>query len=185
MPLAAEVPRGQEPVEIVEQRGARARAGHRHHAGQGREPRIADRLEHPRRDDLALAAHDAVDRALGVLEELGGDERGAVAAHEHERVRPPRLRVLGQIDHLGHVREVVHGEADRLRREGGQLLPVIDVGEDLQVEQADLVTRRAHRGRHAFETERLESQVELGVHQGARVHEQHSHGVHSFRTHDT
>ena len=87
VPLAAEVARGQEAVEVVEQRGARSRPARGHHPGQGAELRIADGLQHPRSDDLALAAHDAVDRALRVLEELRRDEGGAVAAHEHEACR--------------------------------------------------------------------------------------------------
>jgi hypothetical protein len=50
-----------------------------HHPGQRLELRIADRLEQEPRDHLALAADDAVDGAVGVLEELGGDERCALS----------------------------------------------------------------------------------------------------------
>ena len=71
-------------VEVLEEGRARARAVPGDDAGQALELRVADGLEHERRDDLALAAYDAVDGAGRVVEELGRDEGRAVAADEYE-----------------------------------------------------------------------------------------------------
>jgi hypothetical protein len=157
---APEIAGGQVTIQIVEQGRARAGAGEGHHAGQGVERRIADGLEPARGDHLALAAHDAVDGAARVLEELGGHERGAVAADEHECRAPLRLGVLGEIDHLGHVGEVVHGEADGLRGERLDLAPVVRVLEDLQIEEPHVVAGGPHGRGHALEAERLQSEVQ-------------------------
>jgi hypothetical protein len=148
---------------------------------QGVELRVADGLEDLRRDHLALAAHDAVDGARRVLEELGGHERRAVPADHDEHVGVPGLGVPGQVDHLGHVGQIVHREADRLRREGHELPPVFGVLKDLQVEQLYLVAGGSDRRGHPLEAERLQTEVQLGVHQRARMDEQHSHETISSR----
>jgi hypothetical protein len=124
-----------------------------------------------------MASDDAVDGAVRVVEELGGDEGRAVATHEHEGGAAPSLGLLGEIHHLRDVRQVVHREAHRLRRERLHLVPVVGVREDLQVDEPHVVTGGHDRGGHALESERLEPEVELRVHQGARVHQKHSHLV--------
>ena len=88
---------------------------------------------------------------------------------------PARLRRLREVDHLGHVGEVVQREADRVGGEVVELAQVVGVPEDLQVEQADVVACRPDRRGHALEPEGLEAQVQLGVHQRARVDEEDSH----------
>ena len=112
-----------------------------------------------------------------MLEQLGGDERPAVAAGEDEALRLALPRLPGEIEHLGDVGEVVQREADRLGLEGLELAEVVLVAEDLQVEQTNLVTGRAHGRRHALEPEGLEAQVDLGVHQWARMNQQHAHAT--------
>ena len=174
---AHEVARGRVAVEVVEERRARPRPVARHHARQRLEPRVADRVEHARDDHLALAADDAVDGAPRVLEELGGDERGAVAADEDEAVAAPALGRLRQIDDLGHIGEVIHREADDLGPEALELPRVIPGREGLQVEEPDIVPGRSDGGRHPLQPQRLETQVQLRVHQRTGMHEQHSHGV--------
>ena len=98
-----------------------------------------------------------------------------MAADEDEGVRSPAPRGLGEVDDLGHVGQVVQGEADRPRLPLRELAQVLGVVEDLQVEQAHVVTGGADGGRHALEPERLEAQVQLGVEQRARMHEQNAH----------
>jgi hypothetical protein len=122
-------------IQILEQGRARARAVAGHHPGQRLELRIADRLEQQGRDHLALAADDAVDGAVGVVEELGGDERRAVAAHEDEGRVAPGLGLLGQVHHLRDVGPVVDREAHRPGGEGFELARALGRWEDLQVEQ--------------------------------------------------
>ena len=64
-------------------------------------------------DVLALAPDDAVDGARGVLEDLARRERGAVPAHEEQNPRETlALGLLGQVDHLRDVGQVVHAERD-------------------------------------------------------------------------
>jgi hypothetical protein len=112
---------------------------------------------------------------VAVLEELVGNEGSAVPADHEEAVGEESLRLLGEIDDLRRVGEVVHGEADDLRPEGRQLGTIVGRGEDLKVEEANLVAGRAYRRGHALESNGLETQVELGIHQRARMDEENSH----------
>ena len=75
-------------VDVREHRG-RPLAGARDHARQRVQARaiVARRLQQRRQARLALALDDTIDRAGGVLQDLGGGERGAVSAHDDERVR--------------------------------------------------------------------------------------------------
>src|SRR5690242_1934381 len=173
--LPGEVARGREAVEIVEHRRHRAGAVWRHDTRQRRQPRIARGLQQPRRDQLTLAADQRVERAGRVLEQLVGDERSAVASCEDEAARTLPLRLLGEVEHLGNICQIVQREADGMRREVGQLAVVVGVAEDLKIEQPHLVARGAHGARHALEPDRLEPQEDLGVHERTRVHEQDFH----------
>src|SRR5215467_5804382 len=125
---------------------------------------------------LALALENAIDRASGVLQELLGGEGRAVATDEDERVGPPRAGQLGQVDHLGDVREIVAGEGDDVG------LPVVDEPEiivvrgRLQVDQTRLVAGASDGRRDQLEPERLETEKDLRVHQGAGVNREDSHG---------
>src|SRR6185436_2043611 len=114
-------------------------------------------------------------RAGTVLDQLAGDERAAVAAREDEALRPALSRLAGEVEHLGHVGEVVEREPDRLRREARHLTEVVLVGKDLQIEQANVVTGLPYRRGYPLEPERLESQVDLGVHERTRMNQQHAH----------
>ncbi len=174
-PVARQVAGGRKPVEVFQHRGGRAGARAGHHTRHRVEARVAQRFEHARRGDLALAAHDAVERAGRVLEQLPGDERRAVAAGEDEGLRPPAARGHGQVEHLGDVGQVVQREADRARLEGVQLTDVVLVAEDLEVEEAHLVAGGAQRLGHALEPERLQLQIHLRVHEWTRMDEQNAH----------
>src|SRR5262245_66684438 len=87
-------------------------------------------------DQLTLAAHHAVERAGAVLDQLGGDERAAVAAGEDEALRPALTRLPREVEDFGDVGEVVEREADCLRLEALELTEVVLVGENLQIGRA-------------------------------------------------
>ena len=109
------------------------------------------------------------------LEQLIGDEGPAVASGEDEAARTSALRLLGEVQHLRDVRQVIQREADGVRGEVGELAIVVAVSEDLQIEQAHVVAGRAHGRRHALEPDRLEPQKDLRIHQRTGVHEQDFH----------
>ena len=71
----------------------------------------------------------------------------------------------------------VEQEADRVGLEVREEAPVVVVAEDLQIQQPDIVTRRAHGSRHAIEAQGFETQVELRVHERAGMDEENSHGL--------
>ena len=56
-----------------------------------------------------------------MLQHFVRDERPAMAAGENEAVLQQPLHVLGQIDHLGHVGQIVERKPDRIRLEALQL----------------------------------------------------------------
>src|SRR6185369_1213770 len=108
-----QVARGQELVEIVEQRGGRALAVTGDDSGQGRQLRITPGFQHAGRDHLTLATHHAVDGSVRVLQELLRDERAAVPAHDDEAVGSSPPGLLGQVNDLGDVGQVVEREPYR------------------------------------------------------------------------
>ena len=124
---------------------------------------------------FAFTAHDAVERALPVRHELARDERGAVPAGEHERVGQARADRPGELEHLGHVREVVERETDGFGPELLEQAEQVRMTEHLQVEQPDVVSLLACGLGHHLEPERLEPQIQLRVHQDARVHQEDAH----------
>jgi hypothetical protein len=172
---ARQVSRRRKTIDVVEHERRRSGPLGRHDPRQRGELLVAHRLQQLGCDQLALAAHDAVQAARPVLDQLGRDERSAVAAGEDEALRLQLPRLPGEVEHLGHVGEVVQAEADRLGLERRELTEVVPMVEDLQVEQPNLMTGLAHCRRHALDPEGLEAQVDLGVHQGARMNQQHAH----------
>ena len=150
-------------------RGDPRQRGERWAAGEG--------LEHARSDRLTLAAHHAVDRPVGVRQQLPGDEGCAVAAHQHPAVGQDVLRLAREVDDLGDVGQVVEGEADHLGPPGAERPAIVAMPEDLEVEQPDLVPRRRERRPDPLDPEGLEPEVDLGEEERARVHEKDTHGT--------
>jgi hypothetical protein len=136
---------------------------------------IADRLQHARCDQLAFAAHDALEGAARVIEQLWPDERPAVAAGEHEAVRPEPTGLARKVEDFGDIGKIVEREADGPRLEAPQLREVVARREDLEIQQAHFVVGRPERGCHPLEAKRLQPEVDLGVHEGPGVDEKDSH----------
>ena len=99
-----------------------------------------------------------------------------------EHIRKARLRRLGEIDDLGHVRQVIAGKGDDIRP------PALDEAEigamvlDLQIDQPHLVTRLPHRRRHQFEPQGFEPQKNLRIEERARMDGEKPHGNFSPQT---
>lgn len=126
------------------------------HSGQQR----ADR-------GLALPLQDAVDGPLAMAQQVGRDERGAVPAHEDEARRLHDLDRLRQVDDLRHVRQIVAGEADRVRPPAPDHAEQVAVRLDLQVEDPDLVPALPRGAGDQLQPKRLETQEDARVHQTA------------------
>ena len=150
--------------------------------GKCRESRsiVRRRLEELRNDLFAFALDDAVDGPARMLEDLPRRERGAVTAHEEEAAREPPLGLLGEIDDLGDVGQVVDAEADGVGCPVIQETEVVGMAEHLQVEDPDIVPSRAGGGGHEFDPERLEPQEDLRVHEAAGVAAQDLHRLPSL-----
>ena len=109
-----------------------------------------------------------------------------IAAAVNDALWPPtqtktlgkaRLRRLGEIDDLGHVRQVVAGKRDDIRPpmfDGPQISAVIL---DLQVDQPNRVPGPTHRLGDELEPERLQPQKHLGVKQRARMDPEKPHRI--------
>ena len=106
-----------------------------------------------------------------MLEDFVRDERAAMPAGEDEAILHQALHVLGEIDHLGHVGEIVEREADRIGAEALELGEQIAMLENLQVDNPHVVAGRARRRRHPLHSERFEPQINLAVHKRTRMYE--------------
>ena len=95
---------------------ARRRGGSPRRAGS-RASVVADGLEHARGDDLALAAHDAVDARRRAWSRNSGATNDALwpPTNTKQRGRRRPCVSLARSTTSGHVGQVVHREADRVR----------------------------------------------------------------------
>jgi hypothetical protein len=114
---------------------------------------------------LSFALEYDVDGALGVGEDLLGDERHAMAAGEDHAARQDQLDPLGQVYDLRDVGQVIEAEPDGLGTELSQLALKVSSLVDLQVDKPDVMAVGQHRRGHALQPERLKPQEDLGVHQ--------------------
>ena len=134
------------------------------------------RIHELRGGRLAFALEHAVDRSLGMLEQVAGHERGAVAAHEDEGLRTQRPRGPCQVDQLGNVRQIVAGECHNIGS------PLVDLPEEvgmtlhLEIEQANLVPGTPQFGGDEFDSQRLQPQEDLRVQERAGMNGQYFHG---------
>ena len=144
--------------------------------GNGTGP-VADGLHEADNRPLALATQDTINGAGAMLKEIIRDKGRAVAADDYVATRRASLDGLGEVNDFGNVCKVIAREGDDIR------LPVVDHAEaivgrfDLQVDQADVMSRSARGRRHQFQTKRFQSQEDLGVHEGARMDGKQTHCV--------
>jgi hypothetical protein len=131
---------------------------HRHRVAAG-----LDRGEQQRHRRFALALQHAIDRTIAMRDDRSRRERGAVTADADEAMRKPGLRRLGEIDDLGHVRQIVAAKCNDV---GTPLVQHPEIGAvilDLQIDQPDLMPGAARRLGDEFEPNRLEPQKDLRI----------------------
>ena len=105
-----------------------------------------------------------------MLQNFVRDERAAVPAAENETILPQPLHVFGEIDHLGHVGEIIEREPHRIGAEALEFGEQIAMLENLQVDDSHVVAGRARCRRHPLHPERFEPQIKLAVHKRTRMY---------------
>src|SRR5580704_7932719 len=110
-------------------------------------------------------------------QDLARGEACRVAAHEHQRVGQEPAGQARQIHDLGNIGQIVERESHRVGPPGAQRTLVVPVLEDLQVEQPNLVAGVAQGRGDPLQPQRLEPEIDLGVHEAAGMNEQDLHGV--------
>src|SRR5579875_1226446 len=98
-----------------------------------------------------------------------------MTADEDEAFRQHPLHIAGEIDDLRNVGEIVQREADCARLKILQLAVEGLVIENLEIENPDLVSSGAHRRRHPLHPKGFQAQIDLAVHEGARMDEKDAH----------
>ena len=150
--------------------GAGDRAGNRGDRGAGFE-----RGEQERHRCLALALQHTVDRTRAVFDHRLGGERRAVPADADKNLGEARLGRLGEIDELGHVRQVIAAKRDDIRAPARQRAEIGALAFDLKVEQAHRVAGLPRRRGDEFEPDRFEPQKDLRIGQWAGMDAEHPH----------
>src|SRR4029453_3872118 len=90
-------------VQTVEQQGRRTRALQGNHPRDRLNRPLGDGLEQLRCADLTLTTYNAVDGALGMLQQLVWDKRSAMPTNENKTLRQARFRRFGQFHDLWHI----------------------------------------------------------------------------------
>ena len=106
-----------------------------------------------------------------MLEDFVRYERTAVPAGEDETILRRPLHVFGEIDHLGHVGEIIEREPHRIGAEALEFGEQIAMLENLQVDNSHVVAGRARCRRHPLHPQRFEPQINLAVHKRTRMYE--------------
>src|SRR5215469_14140937 len=102
-----------------------------------------------------------------MLDDRAGGERGAMPADADERLWEAGFGRLGQIHDLGDVRQIIAAESDDVGPPAFEHSKVGAVVLDLKIYQSDRMPRPTGGLGHEFETDRLESQKDLGVMENA------------------
>ncbi len=98
-----------------------------------------------------------------------------MSADAHEDFREPRPGCLGEIDDLGHIRQVIARKRDDFGPPALQQAKIRAMVLDLQINELHLVPGPAQRLRDELEPERLEPQKDLCVHQRSRMDAEDPH----------
>jgi hypothetical protein len=98
-----------------------------------------------------------------------------VSADKHKDIRPPSLGLLGQVDDLRDVGEVIAGKRDHVGPPVVDRPQVTALALDLEIEQPDLMPGLTRRLRNQLQTERLQAEKDLGVQERAGMHGEQSH----------
>src|SRR5712691_11666598 len=107
VPLPYQITRREMLIQTVEQQGRGTYAFQSDYPRNRLNGPIRDGLEQLRCADLTLPTHDAVDGALGMLQQLVWDKRSAMPANENKTLRQARFRRFGQFHDFWHVGEIV------------------------------------------------------------------------------
>ena len=132
-------------------------------------------FEDVRGDRFAFSADDTADGAVGVGENFFRGERRAVATGENETFRKAALGFLREIHHLGNIREIVQRKAYGFGFEVLEKAEVVGMAKDLEIEQTDVVACFACGLGDQLKPQRLETQVNLRIHQRAGMDEEDLH----------
>jgi hypothetical protein len=135
------------------------------HPGHGFQPTVPRGPEQGHDRGLTLTAHDRVDSTVRLFQHVLGDERDAVAAEEDETARHRCLDLLCDLDGFGDVGQVVQRDPQRFGRERGDLPVQETAREDLQVHYPHLMAGLTRGCRDPFQTQRLQTEEDLRVHQ--------------------
>jgi hypothetical protein len=100
-----------------------------------------------------------------------------VSAYKYKDIRPPSLGLLGQVDDLRDVGEVVAGKRDHMGPPVVDRPQVTALALDLEIEQPDLMPGLTRSVRDQLEAERLQAEENSGVHERAGMHGEQSHGA--------
>src|SRR6266404_2707102 len=100
-----------------------------------------------------------------------------MATNEHEAARQERLGVFGEVDDLGYVGQVVARETHRVRPPALQHGEIVLMRLDLKVDQPNVVAGLSRRRGNQLEAQRLETEVDAGVHQSTGMNSEEPHEV--------
>ena len=109
-------------------------------------------------------------------ENFVGDEADAVPAAEDERFGKELADELGQVDHLGHVGQIIDAESDGIGLEAVNFALEIAVVEDLKIDQSHLMPGALDGGGDAFHSQRFQTKVNFRIKQRTGMHQQYFHG---------
>src|SRR5262249_18094243 len=112
-----------------------------------------------------------------MLEDLAGGEGRAVSADDDGGVRQAGACHLGEVEDLRDVREVVAREDDRVWPPPVEQTEVVRVCLGLEIDEPDVVAGAPGGRRNELESEGLETQEDLRVHQPAGMNREHAHPV--------
>jgi hypothetical protein len=125
---------------------------------------------------FSLPPENAVHRSSGMPEHIPGDERGAVSAGKKKGVIQNPACFPHEIDHFRNIGQIVDRKPYRVRFPLRYQAKVILVVFHLKIDKTNIVTGVSRGCSKEFETERLQTQIDFRIHEGAGMNGEKSHG---------
>src|SRR5439155_5809293 len=163
-----------EAVKIVQKPRCRPFPITSYDAGYRRQAATAEGVEQFRGSVLALSAQYTIER-IAVFQQISRHKRGAVTTAENQTILQEGAGTSRQFEHFRHVSQVIERKTERMWTPAFEQAVKITMGEDLEVENLNLMARCSHRSRDSLHAQWFEPQVDFAVHQRTRMDEKNPH----------
>jgi hypothetical protein len=136
---------------------------------------LSNRIQQPGDGRFAFSGQHAIHSTIGVPQNFVRNKRDAVAAHTNKRIRQQVTRRSRQINNFGNVRKIIAAERDYIWPPALNPAEIVPVRFALQIDQPRRVPGALRCSGHKLQAKRLQSKINLRIHQTTGMNRQKFH----------